>query len=511
MRTGPILLGPSVLTVVATAGLALGVAITILSSGHDGASEVEAVGAGVDLSLAIDGVCDTVGGDVKCGILEDTSFDVSVSIEDISAITEGAYEGLDVLIEYTGALSSNGVLSAGPWPDCYFEANASGPGYEAAGCTIGIAAPPSTHTGVVVTGSFHCGQGEGALNLHHGFTGIVAQPGSVYHDKGSDSITVNCEAATPTPAKLPPPGDTDGDGCPDADENGPDEDFGGRRDYLNPWDYFNPTNDGQNRVDDIMAVLERYTGPAYHDPTGDPFTEPPPPPAYHPKFDRTLVGPEEWDLGPPNGYVTAEDILLIAKQYFHDCGTGVIKPTPAPTSAVTPTPTQSPTPTVTPTPTPLPNPLDFSIGVDVNGDTVDDCDTSGGPTKCTVPTDSTFALTAYLNGLPDGVSSYGGFDLRVDYEGVSSKDNADTDPWPDCGFAASYYEPGVVIWGCAIGVEEPPSAYGGPIGSNDFNCEADGMITMVHGTGAGTHLVEDIGSVHLEGEGATESLTINCY
>jgi hypothetical protein len=131
-----------------------------------------------------------------------------------------------------------------------------------------------------------------------------------------DSVLINCVPPGPTPTKQPPPGDTDGDGCPDADENGPDEMLGGRRDYNNPWDYFNPTNDGQNRVDDILAVVDHY-----YLAEGDPGYE-------DGKYDRSDLGPNPWNLGPPNGRVLVDDILHAINSYFHDCGTGVVKPTP---------------------------------------------------------------------------------------------------------------------------------------------------------------------------------------
>ncbi len=124
--------------------------------------------------------------------------------------------------------------------------------------------------------------------------------------------------------------DSDGDGCFDVNEKGMDETLGGLRDFLNPWDYFNPTNDGLNRIDDVLAVVDHYFlregEPGYEDG----------------KYDRSYVGPNDWNLGPPDGQVLVDDILHAVKQYFHDCGTGVPKPT------VSSTPTG--TPTVTPTP-----------------------------------------------------------------------------------------------------------------------------------------------------------------
>ncbi len=100
--------------------------------------------------------------------------------------------------------------------------------------------------------------------------------------------------------------DTDGDGCADGREVGPDPGQGGQRDPLNPWDYFNPTHDGQNRIDDVLVVASRYGKN-----TGDP--------AYSTDYDRTYIGPNLWNLGLPNGQIRIDDILAQAHQYNHDC------------------------------------------------------------------------------------------------------------------------------------------------------------------------------------------------
>ncbi len=42
-------------------------------------------------------------------------------------------------------------------------------------------------------------------------------------------------------------------------------------------------------------------------------------PAYNPDTDRTALGPNAWNLGPPNGLQRVDDILAQVKQYFHDC------------------------------------------------------------------------------------------------------------------------------------------------------------------------------------------------
>lgn len=175
-------------------------------------------------------------------------------------------------------------------------------------------------------------------------------------------------------------------------------------------------------------------------------------------------------------------------------------------SAATPTPT----PTITATPTcvaPCAG-LDFSLGIDSDGDTVDDCSSKDGASiKCTLDQQSTFQLKFYLNSLPSGVPDYEGFDMSLEYAGVDSKDNATADPWPDCAFPAAFYDDGVVAMGCAVFGEA--STYTGLMATNDFNCTESGTITMVHGPN-NTDLVENAGRSHYEGQGTTESLTVNC-
>ena len=112
----------------------------------------------------------------------------------------------------------------------------------------------------------------------------------------------------------------DADGCPDEREQqtaAGSETSGGRRDYFNDWDYFNPTHDGQNRIDDVLAVVEQYFKdeflPSPPNPPGAPN------PAYTAQTDRTTIGPDRWDLGPPDGQQRMDDILSSLAQYFHDC------------------------------------------------------------------------------------------------------------------------------------------------------------------------------------------------
>lgn len=107
-----------------------------------------------------------------------------------------------------------------------------------------------------------------------------------------------------TPLALP--GDNDGDGCSDIREQGGDPMMGGRRDFLNTWDWWDPTGDHFDRIDDVLAVAAHYGKDAGQ-------------PGYDAKYDRTYLGPNPWNLGPPNGQVRIDDILTSARQYGAAC------------------------------------------------------------------------------------------------------------------------------------------------------------------------------------------------
>jgi alpha-tubulin suppressor-like RCC1 family protein len=153
-------------------------------------------------------------------------------------------------------------------------------------------------------------------------------------DGGTNDSLVPVAFAKPTPTPTPSPtatplppqdpdadtdsdatpnstdADDDNDGCPDANETqlgAGSETSGGRRNPHDTNDYFNPSLDGQNRVDDILLVVNQY----FID-SGNP--------GYNADMDRTLLGPLAWNLGPPNGLQRVDDILNQVKQYFHDCG-----------------------------------------------------------------------------------------------------------------------------------------------------------------------------------------------
>lgn len=107
--------------------------------------------------------------------------------------------------------------------------------------------------------------------------------------------------------------DTDGDGCTDVQELGSNEGLGGRRDLLNPWDFFDtPPKDRAVSIVDITRIVQRFGTVEGGPPSSSGFT-------YDRAFDRTLLGPNVWNLGPPNGSITIQDITLAVNQFGHNC------------------------------------------------------------------------------------------------------------------------------------------------------------------------------------------------
>ena len=150
------------------------------------------------------------------------------------------------------------------------------------------------------------------------FASIAITPSGLpvvaYSERVQENVRVLFCASPSCPA-VP---DTDSDGCPDVKEqqSTPGTELaGGRRSPKNPNDYFNPSGDGLNRVDDILLIVQAYFN---DDDDGNPGL-PPYEPGYDPGTDRTLIGPNAWNLGPPNGLHRVDDILNSVKQYFHDC------------------------------------------------------------------------------------------------------------------------------------------------------------------------------------------------
>ena len=118
--------------------------------------------------------------------------------------------------------------------------------------------------------------------------------------------------------------DSDRDGCSDGTELQTPEgtqQTGGLRDPKRFWDFFDTPNTENLRdriidIGDIGRVVSRFgaTGDAQIDPLSAP-----PASGYHTAFDRTPLGPNLWNAGPPNGGVNIQDIGLIVAQFGHTC------------------------------------------------------------------------------------------------------------------------------------------------------------------------------------------------
>jgi hypothetical protein len=122
--------------------------------------------------------------------------------------------------------------------------------------------------------------------------------------------------------------DDDADGCADDRELGLDPRIGGARNPHNFWDFFDaPTLPGPARnqsvtIGDVAGVVSRFGATR---PGGPPskavafaeaFTTPPPAPAYHAAYDRTVAGALS---GPPNGSITVQDITAVIAQFAASC------------------------------------------------------------------------------------------------------------------------------------------------------------------------------------------------
>jgi hypothetical protein len=114
--------------------------------------------------------------------------------------------------------------------------------------------------------------------------------------------------------------DSDGDGCHDAWETGPDPTLGGRRNPLDFWDVFDPNASGATDVDDVFSVGRRFgttgsaTSIADARKPGLAF-------GYHAASDRGgVVGSEPWNLAPANGSISLDEVFWVVRQYGHSCG-----------------------------------------------------------------------------------------------------------------------------------------------------------------------------------------------
>ena len=231
-------------------------------------------------------------------------FKVSFYVRSLPAgIFRGA-DGYEDTLQYTGVTSTQtqDTVDQTAWPSCVKKTGGEfSPGQVHAACSLSAGGAPSLYLGKIATFEFTCAaDGTVTLRAGNGLTDVLDDAGRFYAESTDESLTVNC---------VPPqsyPGDTDGDGCPDMREAGPSPYSGGQRNFLNSYDYFNPTHDGQNRIDDILAVVDQYFVDQGN-------------PSYTAGTDRTLIGSNAWTLGPPDGKQRVDDILNALHQYFHDC------------------------------------------------------------------------------------------------------------------------------------------------------------------------------------------------
>ncbi len=146
-------------------------------------------------------------------------------------------------------------------------------------------------------------------NFANAITDVLGPPGPT-------STPTNTPTTTPTPTttKQPEPGDTDGDGCSDQRENGPDETLGGQRNYKNPWDFYDVVGGGGGPPDGVIDLPNDILGVILHfSPQGQP--------PYDVQFDR---GPKltglPWNMTAPDGVIDLpNDILGVILQHGHRC------------------------------------------------------------------------------------------------------------------------------------------------------------------------------------------------
>jgi hypothetical protein len=123
--------------------------------------------------------------------------------------------------------------------------------------------------------------------------------------QAADSVHIQCGNFRVVTAGAA--SDADGDGCTDKQERSRQAQFGGQRNFLNPWDFFDPNFDKRHRIDDVLAVASRVgleKGAA----------------GYSVDYDRSFLGPNFWELGPPDGRIDAQDVREQMSLYHQDCG-----------------------------------------------------------------------------------------------------------------------------------------------------------------------------------------------
>ena len=311
----------------------LAVGLVSLTSGqlHDSRRAEAGVKPEISLSAHGPGVkCDgepsVSKGDVtkplKCDVPTGGAFVLSI---EANAAPANGYAGFVTELNY-GALAYDKMLTSDVEviaPGCAFSFREQAPSLSlvAHGCATGVAPPfPKNHfIGNIVELKFNCtaSQSSNSIDLlPEGFQPALIG-GTRFIEFGTeavitpnvDSLGINCGP------KQQHPGDTDGDGCSDVQENGLDEKLGGLRDYKSPWDFYDVLGGGGGPPDQIIDLTNDILGVIQHyAPLG---TEP----EYDVNFDRgPSTGPNPWNMTAPDGVIDlTNDILGVILQFQHSC------------------------------------------------------------------------------------------------------------------------------------------------------------------------------------------------
>lgn len=169
---------------------------------------------------------------------------------------------------------------------------------------------------------------------------------------------------------------------------------------------------------------------------------------------------------------------------------------------------------------------DWSISIDVDGDTVADCDTrTGGPgAKCSVALSGGFTVQASIDKLAmpnkdgDAKAGYLGFSSRFDYSsGLTLKNRTGFNEilWGGCAIPLESKMSGMYAAACTYDTGQNESTQTGVIVEVDFNCGASissETVALVHGLGGvDTQMVtENFTALSDDPDAPSETLTINC-
>jgi hypothetical protein len=105
---------------------------------------------------------------------------------------------------------------------------------------------------------------------------------------------------------LPTPVDSDGDGCSDVEETGPNHTLGGQRNPSYFWDYFEVSGDRLIDFTDTLDVLGFFGDPGLPATPGN-------------LRDRDIGGPNPWNTIESNTGVDFTDVLNTLSSFGDDC------------------------------------------------------------------------------------------------------------------------------------------------------------------------------------------------